>query len=102
MSGLPLAVEFGKHYDTLGFDIRAARIDELRRGHDSTLEVSADGTGRAAAAALCPHDATTLRGRNVFIVTVPTPIDAGQAPGPDAADRAPAKPSAACSSAATS
>ncbi|HQQ59443.1 MAG TPA: Vi polysaccharide biosynthesis UDP-N-acetylglucosamine C-6 dehydrogenase TviB, partial [Thermomonas sp.] len=37
--GLPLAVEFGKRYPTVGFDIRAARIEELRRGHDSTLEV---------------------------------------------------------------
>ena len=44
--GLPLAVEFGKRYDTLGFDIRAARIDELRRGHDATLEVSAAELGQ--------------------------------------------------------
>ena len=38
--GLPLAVEFGKHYPTKGFDINAARIAELSAGHDSTLEVS--------------------------------------------------------------
>ena len=37
--GLPLAVEFGKHYDVLGFDINQKRIDELEAGHDSTLEV---------------------------------------------------------------
>ena len=40
--GLPLAVEFGKRYPTVGFDIRAARVEELRRGHDSTLEVEPD------------------------------------------------------------
>ena len=41
--GLPLAVEFGKHFDTVGFDIKTARIDELKSGKDSTLECS---TGR--------------------------------------------------------
>ena len=39
--GLPLAVEFGKHYDTVGFDINQARIDELASGRDKTLEVDA-------------------------------------------------------------
>ena len=39
--GLPLAVEFGKRYDTIGFDIRAERVEALRSGHDSTLEVDA-------------------------------------------------------------
>ena len=38
--GLPLAVEFGKHFDTVGFDVKAARIAELRAGEDSTLETS--------------------------------------------------------------
>ena len=37
--GLPLAVEFGKRHDTVGFDINARRIAELREGHDATLEV---------------------------------------------------------------
>ena len=40
--GLPLAVEFGKHFDTTGYDIRASRINELRAGRDSTLECSAE------------------------------------------------------------
>ena len=40
--GLPLAVEFGKRYDTVGFDINQARISELREGRDNTLEVSAE------------------------------------------------------------
>ena len=72
--GLPLAVEFGKRFRTVGFDIKTDRVDELRRGVDSTLEV--DATELAAAKKL---DFTTrledLRACRVFIVTVPTPID---------------------------
>ena len=40
--GLPLAVEFGKHFPTIGFDINASRIEELCGGHDATLEVTAE------------------------------------------------------------
>lgn len=77
--GLPLAVEFGKRYDTLGFDINQARIDELRAGRDSTLEVDAD---ELAAASRLRFSATLedLRGCNVYIVTVPTPIDSAKRP----------------------
>ena len=46
--GLPLAVEFGKRYGTVGFDINPARIAELRRGRDSTLEVDAPANSRSA------------------------------------------------------
>ena len=77
--GLPLAVEYGKHYDTLGFDINAARIDELRAGNDRTLEVDAvelAGAKRLRYSA-APDD---LRACNVFIVTVPTPIDSAKRP----------------------
>jgi UDP-N-acetyl-D-galactosamine dehydrogenase len=77
--GLPLAVEFGKRYDTLGFDIRPARIEELRRGHDQTLEVSA-GELAAATRLRYAHEAEALRDCNVFIVTVPTPIDQAKRP----------------------
>ncbi|SFS17080.1 UDP-N-acetyl-D-galactosamine dehydrogenase [Dyella sp. OK004] len=77
--GLPLAVEFGKHYDTVGFDINQSRIDELRKGRDSTLEVDAAELASVAhlrfSAAL-----DDLRDRNVYIVTVPTPIDAAKRP----------------------
>ncbi|OOG51116.1 Vi polysaccharide biosynthesis UDP-N-acetylglucosamine C-6 dehydrogenase TviB [Rhodanobacter sp. C01] len=77
--GLPLAVEFGKHYDTVGFDINAARIDELRGGRDNTLEVDA---GELAMAMRLRFSASLddLRGCNVYIVTVPTPIDAAKRP----------------------
>ena len=77
--GLPLAVEFGKHYDTIGFDINAARIAELRQGRDSTLEVEPELLAQAARLAFT--DALDgIAGCNVFIVTVPTPIDAAKRP----------------------
>ncbi|MGH8156927.1 MAG: Vi polysaccharide biosynthesis UDP-N-acetylglucosamine C-6 dehydrogenase TviB [Rhodanobacter sp.] len=77
--GLPLAVEFGKHYDTVGFDINAARIDELRAGRDNTLEVDAD---ELATATRLHFSASLdeLRSCNVYIVTVPTPIDSAKRP----------------------
>lgn len=72
--GLPLAVEFGKKYPTLGFDINSKRIDELKQGHDFTLEVS---TEELADSALISYSANVddLKNCNVYIVTVPTPID---------------------------
>lgn len=72
--GLPLAVEFGKKRPVLGFDINARRIAELREGRDHTLEV--DGAELAQAKHLSfTDDAAQLARANVFIVTVPTPID---------------------------
>ncbi|MEO6985181.1 MAG: Vi polysaccharide biosynthesis UDP-N-acetylglucosamine C-6 dehydrogenase TviB [Paralcaligenes sp.] len=72
--GLPLAVEFGKKRSVLGFDINARRITELKAGHDHTLEV--DGPELASASHLSfSGDAAQLAQANVFIVTVPTPID---------------------------
>lgn len=77
--GLPLAVEFGKKYDVLGFDINQGRVDELLRGHDSTLEVS--DTELAMATKLTYScDKADLADANVYIVTVPTPIDESNAP----------------------
>ena len=77
--GLPLAVEFGKRYDTVGFDINTLRIGELRAGRDHTLEVDADELATATrlrfSAAL-----DDIRDRNVYIVTVPTPIDTAKRP----------------------
>ena len=77
--GLPLAVEFGKRYDTVGFDINAARIDELRGGRDGTLEVDAVdlASAKRLSYSTCLDD---LRCCTVFIVTVPTPIDAAKRP----------------------
>lgn len=71
--GLPLAVEFGKSMDTLGFDIDTQRIAELNGGTDRTLEVSAEELGSASKLTFT-SDKTQLKHCNVFIVTVPTPV----------------------------
>ncbi len=72
--GLPLAVEFGKQFKTTGFDINQSRIDELEQGNDRTLEVSVDELAEAAQLGFTASIAD-LKPANVFIVTVPTPID---------------------------
>ena len=72
--GLPLAVEFGKTLSTTGFDINAARIEELKAGNDSTLEVEPELLKEAGKLSYTT-DLEQLRACNVFIVTVPTPID---------------------------
>ncbi|WLH80902.1 Vi polysaccharide biosynthesis UDP-N-acetylglucosamine C-6 dehydrogenase TviB [Pseudomonas sp. FP2335] len=72
--GLPLAVEFGKHRSVIGFDINQARIDALNEGRDGTLEVNDDEL-KAAKHLSFSAKSDVLKGCNVFIVTVPTPID---------------------------
>lgn len=72
--GLPLAVEFGKKRPVVGFDINPARIDELRAGHDSTLETTRDDL-LAAKHLTFTTETGALAACNTFIVTVPTPID---------------------------
>ena len=72
--GLPLAVEFGKHFDTVGFDIKPHRIAELTSGRDSTLEVSRAEL-KAATRLSFSTDLDSLKRCRVLIVTVPTPID---------------------------
>ena len=72
--GLPLAVEFGKHYDTIGFDIKQSRLEALRRGEDPTLETSSEELASAVKLQYsCRPD--DLRDRDIYIVTVPTPVD---------------------------
>ena len=72
--GLPLAVEFGKQFPTLGFDISAERIAELRAGHDSTLEITREELAESRQLAFADNEAD-IADCNVFIATVPTPID---------------------------
>lgn len=72
--GLPLAVEFGKKREVLGFDINARRIAELNSGIDNTLEVE-DHELQQATQLRYTNDASELASANVYIVTVPTPID---------------------------
>lgn len=77
--GLPLAVEFGKQYQTIGYDIDIGRIDELKQGIDKTLEVVADEMA-------CAHLLTfssvevDLTEADVYVVTVPTPVDENKKP----------------------
>ena len=77
--GLPLAVAFGRKYPTIGYDINLFRIDELKQGKDSSLE-----TTSAELAAAKQLDFTSvpadLASCNVYIVTVPTPIDVYKRP----------------------
>ena len=71
--GLPLAVEFGKKYPTVGFDVNEARVAELNAGRDSTLEVSKEELAEATQLS-CTHAADRLADCNFYVVTVPTPI----------------------------
>ena len=72
--GLPLAVEFGKLRTTIGFDINKSRIDELKNGKDSTLEILEDDLTKATNLDFSSNK-DDLSECNIFIVTVPTPID---------------------------
>jgi len=72
--GLPMAIEFAKHYATVGFDINAKRIEELRSGLDRTMEVSSEQLATSNNLTFS-CDLENLRACNIYIVTVPTPID---------------------------
>ena len=72
--GLPLAVEFGKHYKVIGFDINEKRIKELRSGKDRTLEVSSEELAEAKKLSFTT-DLEELKKAEIYIVTVPTPVD---------------------------
>lgn len=79
--GLPLAVEFAKKYSVVGFDIFQTRIDELKRGYDRTLELTEAEVKEAIAHNMeFTTNLETLRACNIFIVTVPTPIDKNKRP----------------------
>jgi UDP-N-acetyl-D-galactosamine dehydrogenase len=77
--GLPLAVEFGRKYPTVGFDVKTSRVDELKGGTDSTLEVPDDELAEAAKLTYTA-DAGDIADCNFYIVTVPTPIGDGNRP----------------------
>src|SRR5215472_10173444 len=77
--GLPLAVEFGKRFETLGFDVKAERVAQLRAGRDTTLEVTSEELKSAQRLSFTTDPADLKRCR-VFIVTVPTPIDGYKRP----------------------
>ncbi len=83
--GLPLAVEFAKKYPVIGFDIKQDRVDELRAGHDATLEITSDhlksvlGSGTMQGLAITSNQ-SDLASANYYIVTVPTPTDKNNRP----------------------
>jgi UDP-N-acetyl-D-glucosamine/UDP-N-acetyl-D-galactosamine dehydrogenase len=77
--GLPLAVEFGKHRPVVGFDINPRRISELQAGLDHTLECSPEQL-KAASQLSYSHQLSDIAGCQVFIVTVPTPVDQANRP----------------------
>lgn len=77
--GLPLAIEFGKKYDTIGFDINSKRIEELKNGQDHTKEASKEQLNSATHLSF-HSNLKAIKNCNVYIVTVPTPIDAFKTP----------------------
>lgn len=85
--GLPLAVEFAKHFKTIGFDINAQRIADLQGGNDHTLEVSTEQLNEVIQQQLpqgkglyCTNKLEEIAGCNYYIVTVPTPVDRNNRP----------------------
>ena len=77
--GLPLAVEFGKHREVVGFDIDRSRIENLKLNRDVTKEISSDEMS-AATQLTFSSDVEAIRNADIYIVTVPTPIDSAKRP----------------------
>jgi UDP-N-acetyl-D-galactosamine dehydrogenase len=77
--GLPVAIAFGRKLPTVGFDIRQRRVDQLKQGHDDTLEVSDDQLTSAKQLEMTA-DPARLAECTFYIVAVPTPIDANNRP----------------------
>jgi UDP-N-acetyl-D-galactosamine dehydrogenase len=77
--GLPLAVEFGKKTKTIGFDINQQRVNELLKGHDHTLELNTAELNEATQLTYSTSEAD-IKNADVYIVTVPTPINSGNQP----------------------
>jgi len=76
--GLPLAVSLARHFDVIGFDIHVGRIKELKSGHDRTREID-DKTLSSTKLGLT-SEVQTIKGRDIYIVTVPTPVDDNNKP----------------------
>jgi UDP-N-acetyl-D-galactosamine dehydrogenase len=76
--GLPLAVALARHFETIGFDIDEGRVEELRGGHDRTHEV--DSEALRASSLYLTAESSECAGADVFIVTVPTPVDQANRP----------------------
>lgn len=77
--GLPLAIEFGKHFETVGFDVKGERVSELKEGYDSNREVP-PAVIESASQLSFSSEVPDLTDCNVYIITVPTPVDAFHSP----------------------
>ena len=80
--GLPLAVEFSKKFPVVGFDLNTDRINELKRGKDRTREIDSSELNKNNNLILSDSH-SCLKGSNVYIVTVPTPVDKNKTPDLD-------------------
>lgn len=78
--GLPLAVEFAKKFEVVGFDINSSRINELKNGHDSTLEIEDNALSLSVDNLSYSSDINDTKNCNIYIITVPTPIDEANRP----------------------
>lgn len=78
--GLPLAVAFAEKYSVLGFDINSSRISELKSGQDSTLEITPDDLSVVRESLKFTESPEDIKDANIYIVTVPTPIDKSNKP----------------------
>jgi len=72
--GLPLSIEFGKVFKTIGFDTKKSRVADLKRGHDSSFEVTSEKF-QESKQLIFTNDVNDIANCNVYIITVPTPID---------------------------
>ena len=77
--GLPLALAFSKHYQVIGYDLDQARVDALKKGEDTTLESDAEAIKNASNLSLT-NELSLIASATVFIVTVPTPVNADKSP----------------------
>jgi UDP-N-acetyl-D-galactosamine dehydrogenase len=77
--GLPLAVAFSKYYPTIGYDINTYRVEELKRCHDSTLEITSDELKNAKKLSFTTA-LNDIGSSNIYIITVPTPVDSNNLP----------------------
>src|SRR5690625_315943 len=78
--GLPLAVELARAYRVIGFDIDAERVDQIRRGHDASREVDSAELAAAADNLSLTHREQDMAPASVYIIAMPTPIDAARRP----------------------
>ncbi len=78
--GLPLAVEFAKKFEVTGFDTNSSRIQELENGHDSTLEIMDNDLLKVKSKLKYSNNIEDTKDCNIYIVTVPTPIDQANRP----------------------